>query len=206
MIGWKKKKKADCLVMDSMSKVLAKGAFESASGPWSLRVRVTEGSVKAVLHANKVQIVPNDEKTTPRLARVVDCSDDGVVAFETLRELTGAEVRTNLRMPVYFAGYIYPLSGPSKVRVPYRANDLSCGGISFFCDSYFSPGDVMEIVIPVTRTAPLLLQCQVLRERAGGQGQSLYACKFLDIIDEQESMVREAVFNAQLQYIRDQAG
>lgn len=200
--GKKKKDAAACIIMDSMSRVLAKGRLEKAQQPDTLRVKVTEGDVKAVLHTNKVQVVPAQEDHPAALGRVIDCDDHDVVTFQTLRELKGAQVRTNLRMPVGFSSYAYPLSGPSKARVPIMANDLSGGGISFFCDSEFAPGDLLEVVIPITRTAPLLLQCQVLRKGQEVREHALYACKFSDIIDEQEALVREAVFRAQVTHIR----
>lgn len=200
--GKKKKDTAACILMDNMSKVLAKGRLEKPQQPNTLRVKVTEGDVKAVLRTNKVQVVPTQEGQPAALGRVIDCDDHDTVTFETLRELKGDQMRTNLRMPVDFASYAYPLSGPSRVRVPFIANDLSGGGISFFCDHDFNPGDMLEAVIPITRTAPLLLQCQVLRKLQENRGHPLYACKFSDIIDEQEALVREAVFRAQVTHIR----
>ena len=79
-----------------------------------------------------------------------------------------------------------------------EANDLSCGGISFFSQGQFAVGSQLEVVIPITRTAPLLLPCQLLRQRDEGDGTFFYAAKFLSLLNEQESMIREAVFNVQL--------
>lgn len=202
IFGKKKKDTAACMLMDSMSKVLAKGRLESRQGD-TLRVKVTEGSVKDVLRINKVQVVPSQEDTPAVLGRVIDCDDGDVVTFTTLRELKGETVRTNLRMPVDFVSFAYPLSGPVKTRAAMRANDLSGGGISFYCTLNLSPGDLLEVVIPITRTAPLLLKCQILRKGGSNGEYTLYAAKFVDIIDEQESLVREAVFRAQVRHIRD---
>lgn len=204
MIFGKKKKDAEaCMLMDSMSKVLAKGRFEKPSQPGFLCVKIVEGSVKDVLRANKVQVVPAQEGRSAVLGRVVDCSDHDVVTFSTLRELKGESVRTNLRMPVDFVSYAYPLTSTVKTRSAIRANDLSGGGISFYSTFSLVPGDVVEVVIPITRIAPLLLKCQILRKGASNGEYTLYAAKFTDIIDEQESLVREAVFRAQVQLIRE---
>ncbi len=203
IFGKKKKNTASCMLMDSMSKVLAKGRVESRQ-PDSVRVKITEGNVKEVLRVNKVQIVPSQEDTPAVLGRVIDCDDNDVVTFMTLRELKGETVRTNLRMPVDFTSYCYPLSGPVRTRAAFRANDLSGGGISFYCALDLSPGDLLEVVIPITKVAPLLLKCQILRKGGSNGEYTLYAAKFTDIIDEQESLVREAVFRAQVQHIRDQ--
>jgi len=205
MIFGKRKKEATtgCSLLDSMSKQLAKGRIESR---WedTIRVQITKGNVKDVLRTNKVRIVPSQEDTPAILGRVIDCDDKDVVTFTTLRELKGESVRTNLRMPVDFISYAYPLSGPVKTRTAIRANDLSGGGISFYCTLNLSPGDMLEVVIPITRTAPLLLKCQILRKGASNGDYILYAARFIDIIHEQESLVREAVFRAQVQHIREQ--
>lgn len=204
LFGKKNKKAEGCVLMNGMSTVLAKGKMERSTAPDTMRVKVTSGSVKSVLRAHKVQLTSStEEKEESWLCRVLDCDDHDVLTLQVQRELKGSEARLNLRMPVHFKGFVYPLDGPDRTRLLYRANDLSGGGISFYCESRFAPGDTMEIVIPVTRIAPLLLKCQVLRQLPGREGESLYACKFVDIIDEQENMVREAVFNAQLQYIHE---
>lgn len=203
IFGKKKKIPLEYTLMDSMSRVLAKGRLESRQTD-TLRVKVTEGHIKEVLRTNKVQIVPPDEDTPAVLGRVIDCSDNDVLTFTILRELKGEAMRTNLRMPVDFTSYCYPLSGPDRTRAAIRANDLSGGGLSFYCTLNLSPGDLLEVVIPVTRIAPLLLKCQILRKGGSNGEYTLYASKFVDIIDEQESLVREAVFRAQVQHIRDQ--
>ena len=205
MIGFGKKKKEQntCMIMDSLSKVLAKGRLEKPQGDGFLRVKVTEGSIRDVLRTNKVQIVPSQEDQPATLGRVVDCDDNDVISFTPLRELKGEEARTNLRMPVDFTSYAYPLGTADKARSAIRANDLSGGGVAFYCAREFAPGDQLEVVIPITRTAPLLLKCQILRKGGANGEYTLYAAKFLDIIDEEESLVREAVFRAQLQHIRD---
>lgn len=202
IFGKKKKDPAACVLMDSLSKVLGKGRIESRQGE-VLRVKLREGSVKEVLRAHKVQVAPADEDTPPVLGQVMDCDDRDVLTFRVLRELKGESMRTNLRMPVDFVSYAYPLSGPSRARAAIKANDLSGGGISFYCTLHLSPGDLLEVVIPITRVAPLLLKCQILRKGGTNGEYTFYAAKFVDIIDEQESLVREAVFRAQVQVIRD---
>lgn len=202
IFGKKKKDTADCMLMDSMSRVLAKGRLESKQET-TWKVRITEGSVKEVLRTNKLQVVPTQEGQPAILGRVIDCDEGDVVTFTTLRELKEESVRTNLRMPVDFTSYCYPLSGPSRARAAIRANDLSGGGISFYCTLAFQPGDIVEVVIPITRTAPLLVKCQVLRKGGSNGEYILYAAKFVDMIDEEESLVREAVFRAQIRHIRE---
>ena len=56
----------------------------------------------------------------------------------------------------------------------------------------------MQVVIPVTAN-PLLLDMEILRCRSGPGQDLLYAGKFLSMLREAESMVREAVFHLQRQ-------
>lgn len=62
-------------------------------------------------------------------------------------------------------------------------------------------GDRIEVVIPITRVAPLLMVCQILR-KTQEEGSKFYAAKFLNLLSEQESMIREAVFSVQLRVMQ----
>lgn len=112
---------------------------------------------------------------------------------EAVRDL-GSKVRENLRIPVSFQSFIYLEKG----RLPIESYDLSCGGIAFFCDGQLKEGQQMEVVIPVT-SQPLVLRMKILRQRPSPRPQPLYAAEFLDLLREEENMVREAVFSIQLQ-------
>ena len=62
-------------------------------------------------------------------------------------------------------------------------------------------GDRVEVVIPITRVAPLLMVCQILRKTQEDHAK-FYAAKFLNLLSEQESMIREAVFSVQLKVMQ----
>ena len=119
-----------------------------------------------------------------------------VVSIQSVREL-GEDVRRNLRMPVRFESYLYPRSDAWKGRIPVLSNDLSCGGVAFFCAHKLEPGERNQIVIPVT-SQPLLVDIKILRERPSPEPIPLYAAAFTDLIHDQETMIREAVFSIQL--------
>lgn len=118
-----------------------------------------------------------------------------MIVLDPLRAL-GEEVRQNLRMPTSFESFVYPVTGG---QVPIRANDLSCGGVSFFCAHDFAIKERFEIVVPITFEAPLVLKSEILRARPAGGAIQLYAAKFVDMIHDEERRVREAVFSVQLQ-------
>lgn len=192
----KSKPKNVCVLLDSSnSRVLARGSSDNPPEGRNIQLTVFEGDVTEVVNAESLQIVPADEDLHPKLGHVIQRKGD-LVVLEVLRELVGNEVRENLRMPVDFDTYLYPTGG-QEGRWTARGNDLSCGGISFYSSAALVPGQLVEVVVPITRTAPLLLTCQILRVRPE-EGETFYAAKFIDILNEQESMIREAVFTVQL--------
>ena len=181
------------LLMDSSSKLLARGRRMAAPGRRHLYIKIIDGSVRAVADAGIVQAVPQDKTLPPQMTRVADFRPDAV-ALEPMREL-GSEVRRNFRVPVAFDSFAYPAGGG---RAKLRSADLSCGGIAFRAERPFDVGEQFEVVIPMTSEGPLLLKCQVLRARADADG-NFCACKFIDMINDEESFLREAVFAIQIQ-------
>lgn len=199
LFGKKNKQKTICVLLDSnTSRVLARGTTDGPPDGLNIQLTITEGNVQAVVKAESVQIVPADETLPPRLGHVIQ-RQGNLVVLEPTRELTGAMVRENLRMPVDFDTFIYPNGLEGRYRA--KGNDLSCGGISFFCNNEIAIGDHVEVVIPNTRTAPLLMVCEILR-KSDEDGMKLYAGKFLDVLPEQETLIREAVFNVQLKVMQ----
>ncbi len=204
LFGKKKAQKNICVLLDSAtSSVLARGTMDGPPEGLNVQVNIIEGNAQAVINAEHVQIVPADEAQPPRLGHVIH-RQGNLLVLEPLRVLTGEKVRENLRMPVDFSTFVYPTDG-RKGRFRAQANDLSCGGFSFYCDDVFQVGDTVEIVIPITRVAPLLLRCQVLRKNLETDGSFFYAVKHLNLLSEQESMIREAVFSVQLKFMQKQA-
>ena len=82
--------------------------------------------------------------------------------------------------------------------------DLSCGGIAFHSPHVFTPHEVFEVVVPLVSEEPLLLRTEALRARADPGKGNFYACRFVDLIDDEESMLREAVFAIQIKSYQTQ--
>ena len=90
-------------------------------------------------------------------------------------------------------------SGRWKGRRNIVSNDLSCGGVAFFTDHSLQVGEQLELVIPVT-SQPLVVRCQVLRMRPTEDAAVpiMYAAKFVELCNDEETLLRESVFNLQL--------
>lgn len=184
-----------CLLLDSKYAPLARGILESPTDAQNLQVRVLDDKTDEVLLHEVIQVISMQAETPAWLGRIIRRRDD-VVVLESMRSL-GAEVRQNLRMPVQFESFAYPITGDWQGRVPVLSRDLSCGGISFYAAFDFAEGEQLEIVVPITANL-LILKCQILKLRPSTGGMQIYAAKFVDMIDDEESRVREAVFSVQL--------
>ena len=93
---------------------------------------------------------------------------------------------------------MYPVTGRWKGQRAFKAKDLSCGGIAFWSSDPLAEREIVEIVLPVTDT-PILVKTQVLRELEDKtSSKPLYASKFVDLIQDEETQIRKAVFSIQI--------
>ncbi|MGI5962423.1 MAG: PilZ domain-containing protein [Lawsonibacter sp.] len=185
------------LILDSRGEPVAHctSPDELRSPMW--RLEIDGGDLNRVLEHEYVSIVGTSERWAAAEGRIVRW-EDHVVWVKAVRELR-ENLRENLRMPVSFSSFLYPITGSWSGRVAIQSHDLSCGGVAFFCQQPLEIGELAQIVIPVT-TQPLLLQVKVLRRRPSVQSVPLYAARFEGLLREEENMVREAVFSLQLHH------
>lgn len=187
------------LILDSRGEPVAHAKSRDSLDKPVCRLELREQDVGKVLDHEYIRLVSMSGSTAATEARVMRASGDQVTV-ETVRTL-GEEVRRNLRIPVRFESFLYPVSGSWKGRAQVVSHDLSCGGVSFFCSRPLEQGEVAQIVVPVT-SEPLLLNLRILRERPSPEEGTLYAAEFTHMVHEEETMVREAVFSLQLRQAR----
>lgn len=185
-------------LMDSNSRLLARGSHHDFESQY-LFFTLIEGDLRDIEQANIIQVVPQDKSLPPQMTRYAGFRND-IVALEPMRQ-AGAAIRKNFRVPVAFLSYVYPASGP---RAAMRSVDLSCGGIAFHSSHVFAPSEVFEVVVPLVSEEPLLLRAEALRARADPGIGNFYACKFVDLIDDEEALLREAVFAIQIKSYKAQ--
>ena len=124
--------------------------------------------------------------------------DGDTVAMVQMTKRLGQELRQNLRLPVRFESFLYSAKKPQG-RLPIFSFDLSCGGISFFCARELPDGMRGQVVVPVT-SQPLVLNIEIIRRCSSKESVPMYAAKFVDLLREEENMVREAVFGLQFHH------
>lgn len=179
------------LMMDSRGTPIARGRLDSSADAGSLLIQVLDDRRSAVMEHEQIQMAPLRGNGPTLLGRITSYQGDSIV-LEKLQTLD-SEMRQNLRMPTHFQSFLYPVTGAWRGRLEVEANDLSCGGIAFFCGRELGVGEQTEVVIPVTRE-PVVLRCEVLRRRPSDRAEALYAAKFVDLCDDEEMLVREAVY------------
>ena len=184
------------LILDSSNSPLAHGKMETPPGSTPMRMLVLEAKVDNVMEHGEVNLIGMGSSDLPMRCRVLRQRGDRVL-LEKLGTLDG-ELRRNLRVPVQFDTFLYPLDGAWTGRRTARSLDLSCGGIAFLAEDGLELHDRAEIVVVPTEN-PVLLRCEVLRKQEREGGPFFYATKFVDMCEDEEVAVREAVFSLQLQ-------
>lgn len=184
------------LLLDSVNTPLGKGRMEGPSNGDIIQMLVLDNDVDAVVRHEVIVLMSMSGSEPPLQCRILRQRGDRV-ALEKIANLDPA-LRRNLRVPIKFDTFIYPITGRWRGRQKIQSIDLSCGGVAFYGDEGLEVGERMEMVIPVTGE-PVILRCQILRRQELRNGRMLYATKFIDMCEDEEVTVREAVFSIQLE-------
>ena len=186
------------LLLDSKGSPIARGKIQGSTSGQFWQLQVEDGKIDEILEHKKLKLLSIMDAGPSYEGVIVRSRNDMIQLEITKLDQDAGDMRKNLRVVARFKSLIYPLSGSWKGRREIEANDLSCGGVAFFTDHSLQAGEQLEIVIPVT-SEPLVLKCQVLRLRPTERASSvLYAAKFVDMCEDEETVLREAVFNLQL--------
>ena len=184
------------LLLDSVNTPLARGRMEGPANGNILQMLVLDNDVEKVAKHEVIVLMSMSGSEPPLQCRIVRQRGDRV-ALEKIASLD-PDLRRNLRVPIKFDTFIYPITGQWRGRRAVQSIDLSCGGVAFYGDDGLEIGEKLEMVIPV-REEPVLLRCQILRRQELRNDKVLYAIKFVDMCDNEEVTVREAVFSIQLE-------
>lgn len=185
------------LLLDSKSNPIARGRIQGNTSGQFWQIQVEDGKIDEILKHKKLKLLSIMD-TGPSYEGTIVRSRNDMIQLEVTKLIPAAgDMRKNLRVVVRFKSLIYPVTGRWKGRRQIESNDLSAGGIAFFTDHSLQVGEQLEIVVPVT-SQPLVMRCQVLRMRPTERSDILYAAKFVDLCNDEETLLREAVFNLQL--------
>jgi len=188
------------ILLDSRNTPLAGAYLENSPEASVWNLRILDDGMGHVLEHEIFQLVSLDENAPAKLGRILSKKKD-LISLEIMDSISD-EIRKNLRVMTRFDTFIYPLTGKWKGRIRVVSHDLSCGGIAFFSEYPLEKDEQFEIVIPITGQ-PVILRAQLIRQRLSNSKTPLYAAKFIDMVEGEEALVREAVF---LQQIRNHKG
>lgn len=186
------------LLLDSSGTALAQAKIKGPASGDLWQMEVLDDGVEQVLKHKKFKLMSITD-SSPTYEGVMERSRNDMVQLRVRKMAnSGKDMRKNLRVRVQFKSFIYPASGGWRGRREVESNDLSCGGIAFYTDHSLQIGEQLEIVIPVT-SQPLVVRCEILRQRRTEYPASMmYAAKFVDLCNDEETLLRESVFNLQL--------
>lgn len=185
------------LMLDSKNNPIARGRVQGKTDGPFWQIQVEDGKIDEILEHKKLKLLSIMD-TGPSYEGVIVRSRNDMIQLEVTKLTPAAgDMRKNLRVIVQFNSFIYPASGAWRGRRIVQSNDLSCGGIAFFTDHSLQIGEQLEVVIPVT-SQPLVVRCELLRMRPTERADILYAAKFVGLCNDEETLLREAVFNLQL--------
>ena len=184
------------LILDSKGTPLANAVLESPPNSEVLQIRILGGKEDKVAEHREIQLIGMDDSTPNRVGVIVRQRDDKMVIQPTAA--LGPNARENLRILTDFESVMYPVTGRWRGQKGIRAKDLSCGGIAFWSSIPLEEREIVELVLSVT-DSPLLVKTQVIRRLQDDTSeQPLYASKFVDLIQDEEALIRKAVFSIQI--------
>ena len=184
------------LILDSQGTPLANAVLESPLSSEVLQIRILKGKEGVVAEHREIQLIGLDDSSPNRVGLIIRQKDDKMVIQPTAA--LGPAARENLRILTDFESVMYPVTGQWKGQRPIKAKDLSCGGLAFYSSLPLAQREIVEVVLPVT-DSPLVVRTQVLRTLPDDTSAiPLYASKFVDLIQDEEALIRKAVFSIQI--------
>lgn len=183
------------LILDSQGTPLANAVLESPPNSQMLQIRVLNDKVDKVAEHRELQLISMDDGSPNHVGVIVRQRDDKMVIQPTAA--LGPKAREDLRIQTDFESVMYPATGSWIGQRTFQAKDLSCGGIAFWSGIDLEEREIVEMALPVT-DSPLLVRVQVLRELDDDSPRPLYAAKFVDLIHDEEALIRKAVFSIQI--------
>ena len=184
------------LILDSKGTPLANAVLESPLNSEVLQIRILKGKEDVVAEHREIQLIGLDDSSPNRVGLIVRQKDDKMVIQPTAA--LGPAARENLRIVTDFESVMYPASGRWKGQRKIKAKDLSCGGLAFYSSIPLGEREIVEVVLPVT-DSPLVVRTQGRRALPGDTSDKpLQASKFVDLIQDEEALIRKAVFSIQI--------
>lgn len=184
------------MISDNEHNPIAQAVLDSEPGLEPLHLLVQDGRAELVASQGDICLLGMGEEDVAFRGRVSFRYGDCVVVAPG--EKLDASARRNLRVPIEFKSFFYPVTGEWRGQRTLVSKDLSCGGIAFHTTQPLEPGEIVQVVVAPMKH-PLIVSAHILRPLPsdGGVG-CLYASKFVDLCSDEDAAIQEAVYSIQL--------
>lgn len=191
-----KEKKVPYLLLDSENVPLLHVYMESDPADEMIRVRMLEDRASILQGHELFRLLGTGRHQKPIQCRLMDVRGERVLLKRLF--VLNHQLRDTLRVPMRLKSFVYPVSGAWKGRKVIHSVDLSCGGIAFYGEAGLQKGEVLEVVLPI-EPSPLIVHGEILRIEELQKDRALYAARFVDLCQDEENAITEAVFSIQLE-------
>lgn len=184
------------LLLDSRNVPLAHVVLESSTDNGLLTVRFTDKETENAQGHEIYRLLGIGKNQPPIQCQLVKQRDRRMV-LERISYLE-PEQRKDLRVPLHGKSFLYYTVNDTLTRCEIEFVDISCGGTAFYGPIGLENVGDCEIVLLITAN-PLIVACKILNARELRSEKALYAAKFLNLCNDEETMIREGVFSVQLE-------
>lgn len=185
------------MLFDPAYTLVAQAELESKRGD-CIAVLRPEGGKDKIKEAMQMRIVFFSWIEDPDLIYrgEVTSRRGGRLYLENVTRMT-RDTGHHLRVRMEFKSKMLYYAEDRKIHAaPITSFDLSAGGIAFFSPVELEIGQECEVVIPVTAEM-LVVRIKILRTEIVSAKKWKYAARFLELSNEEETMIRQAIFSEQ---------
>ena len=191
-----KQKEVPYLLLDSENVPLLHVYMESDPADEMIRVRMLEDRASILQGHELFRLLGTGRHQKPIQCRLMDVRGERILLKRLF--VLNHQLRDTLRVPMHLKSFVYPVSGGWKGRKVIHSVDLSCGGIAFYGEAGLQKEEVLEVVLPI-EPSPLIVHGEILRIEELQKDRALYAARFVDLCQDEENAITEAVFSIQLE-------
>jgi hypothetical protein len=118
------------------------------------------------------------------------------VHVDDIRDLGPMSSRKDVRVNVNFDSCILCKSDDGYLSIDIKVRNVSSGGMCFICHDNLAMDKIYETVVDWIKT-PIVVKLKLLRKEHVENNMILYGCSFVDLLKEEEKLLRAGVFYIQ---------
>lgn len=120
---------------------------------------------------------------------------DDKIFIKNIRNI-GPILHNDVRVMVDIPSTIYYENDEERFEYDVRVRNISSGGMCFACREDLDMNDIYETVVEWIKT-PIVVKFKLLRKEYDEYNNIVYGCKFIDLLMEEEFLLRAGVYYIQ---------